>query len=71
MENKIIFTRLDIELNEIDNLYIDNYPHIKLYAAGKDTPFTLHSDKTEKGLLKWLINSSNYPEVFENKNNDL
>lgn len=32
----MIFTRCDIENNEIDNLNIDAYPHVKLYVAGKE-----------------------------------
>lgn len=36
IEGKVVFARCDIEINEIDNLSIDTYPHVKLYAAGRE-----------------------------------
>jgi hypothetical protein len=39
---------VDIELNELDGVFIDVYPHIKLYKAGfEDGPFTHHGEKSE------------------------
>lgn len=54
-----------MELNEVDDLYIENYPHVKLYVAGKENPLTLHNERNERGLIKWLSQSSNYGELFQ------
>ncbi|CAD8063976.1 unnamed protein product [Paramecium sonneborni] len=67
IEGKVIFARCDIENNEIDDLHIDSYPHVKLYAAGKEHPSTLHQQKTEESLTQWLSEQSNYGNLFKVK----
>ncbi|KAM3134278.1 hypothetical protein pb186bvf_013563 [Paramecium bursaria] len=72
IEGKVVFTRLDIENNEIDGLVIDNYPHVKLYAAGVESPYTLfETRKDENSLRQWLSDKSNYGEIFKKTNSDL
>ena len=48
----MVFTRLDIENNEIDGLVIDNYPHVKLYAAGVESPYTLFETRKDENSLR-------------------
>lgn len=64
MANKIIFARINADLNEIDDVHIENYPHVKLYKAGLDHPLTLHDRKNEEGLIYWLEANSNYWDIF-------
>jgi protein disulfide-isomerase A1 len=60
----VYFTRINVDLNEIDNLQIDNYPHVKLYKSGTENPFTLYDQKTEEGLIGWLRSTSSHGEIF-------
>jgi len=51
MANKVIFARTNVDLNDLDNIKIEHYPHVKLYKAGLDSSLTLHDQKTEEGLV--------------------
>jgi protein disulfide-isomerase A1 len=64
MEGKIIFARINVDRNEIDDIHIENFPHVKLYKAGLDHPITLHERKNENGLIYWLGVNSNFGYIF-------
>jgi hypothetical protein len=60
----VIFARVNVDLNEIDHIYIDSFPHVKLYKSGIDHPITLYDENTYEGLISWLRVNSNYGEIF-------
>lgn len=71
LNEKVVYARVDVGLNELDNVIIDNYPHVRLYKAGVEAPLIQRTDFQEEKLFKWLGEVSNYGHLLTEKNEDL
>jgi len=46
-----VYAKVDVGLNELENVTISNYPHLRLYKAGTDAPLIQSTLFTEEKLV--------------------
>lgn len=61
VNKEIRFAEMDMTLNEVEGLFVDRYPSLKLYTtSGKQRPIDFEGDRTEEVLVEFLKEKATY-----------